>query len=79
MLSLASGQTSDVYAYGKCHTPFMLPMEKSLTCTGACVNEIIPSINRSFVCKAKEGRHVRICVITLVFIKAFEQTLSKAT
>jgi hypothetical protein len=43
------------------------------------VNEIIPSINRSFVYKAKEGRHVRICVITLVFIKAFEQTLSKGT
>ena len=27
---------------------------------GACANEIIPSINRSFVYKAKEGRHVRI-------------------
>ena len=38
----------------------MLPMEKSVTFTGACVNEIIPSINRSFVYKAKEGRHVRI-------------------
>ena len=35
-------------------------MEKSVTFTGACVNEIIPSINRSFVYKAKEGRHVRI-------------------
>jgi hypothetical protein len=68
-----------IYVCGKCHTPFMLPMEKSLTFTGACVNEIIPSINRSFVYKAKEGRHVRICVITLVFIKAFEQTLSKGT
>ena len=68
-----------IYVCGKCHTPFMLPMEKSLTFTGACVNEIIPSINRSFVYKAKEGRHVRICVIILVFIKAFEQTLSKGT
>ena len=38
----------------------MLPMEKSVTYTGACANEIIPSINRSFVYKAKEGRHVRI-------------------
>ena len=28
--------------------------EKSVTCTGACANEIIP--NRSFVYKAKEGR-----------------------
>jgi len=28
--------------------------------TSACANEIIPSINRSFVYKAKEGRHVRI-------------------
>ena len=68
-----------IYACRKCHTPFMLPMEKSLTFTGACVNEIIPSINRSFVYKATEGRHVRICVTTLVFIKAFEQTLSKGT
>jgi hypothetical protein len=34
--------------------------EKSVTLTGACANEIIPSINRSFVYKAKEGRHVRI-------------------
>ena len=33
---------------------------KSVTCTGACANEIIPSINRSLVDKAKEGRHVRI-------------------
>jgi hypothetical protein len=38
----------------------MLPMEKSVTFTGACANEIIPSINRSFVYKAKEGRHVRM-------------------
>ncbi len=68
-----------IYVSGKCHTPFMLPMEKSVTLTGACVNEIIPSINHSFVYKAKEGRHIRICVITLVFIKAFEQTLSKGT
>ena len=34
--------------------------EKSVTFTGACANEIITSINRSFVYKAKEGRHVRI-------------------
>ena len=27
---------------------------------GACANEIIPLINRSFVYKAKEGRHVRM-------------------
>ena len=40
----------------------MLPMEKSVTFTGACANEIIPSINHSFVYKAKEGRHVRMCV-----------------
>ena len=38
----------------------MLPMEKSVTVIGACVNENIPSINRSFVYKAKEGRHVKI-------------------
>ncbi len=50
-----------IYTCGKCRTQFMLPMEKSFTFTGACANEIKPSINRSFVCKAKEGRHVRIC------------------
>jgi hypothetical protein len=49
-----------IYACGKCRTQFMLPMGKSVTFTGACANEIIPSINRSFVYKAKEGRHVRI-------------------
>ena len=49
-----------IYACGKGRTQFMLPMEKSVTFTGACANEIIPSINRSFVYKVKEGRHVRI-------------------
>jgi hypothetical protein len=44
-----------IYVCGKCRTQFMLPMEKSVTFTGACANEIIPSINRSFVYKAKEG------------------------
>ena len=38
----------------------MLSMEKLVTLSGACANEIIPSINRLFVYKAKEGRHVRI-------------------
>ena len=38
----------------------MLPMVKSVTFTGACAIEIIPSINRSLVYKAKKGRHVRI-------------------
>ena len=44
-----------IYVCGKCRTQFMLPMEKSVTFNGACANEIIPSINRSFVYKAKEG------------------------
>jgi hypothetical protein len=36
----------------------------AVTFTGACANEIIPSINRSFVYKAKEGCtcHVRIYI-----------------
>jgi hypothetical protein len=51
-----------IYVCGKCRTQFMLPMEKSVTLTGACANEIIPSINRSFVYKAKEGSHVSICL-----------------
>jgi hypothetical protein len=49
-----------IYACGKCRTQFMLPMEKSVTFTGACANDIIPLINRSFVYKAKEGGDVRI-------------------
>jgi hypothetical protein len=32
-----------IYVCGKCRTQFMLPMEKSVTFTGACANEIIPS------------------------------------
>ena len=49
-----------IYVCGKCRTQFMLPMEKSVIFTGACANEIIPSINCSFVNKAKEGRHVKM-------------------
>ena len=49
-----------IYVCGKYRTQFMLPMEKSVTFTGACANEIMPSINRSLVYKATEGRHVRI-------------------
>jgi hypothetical protein len=49
-----------IYVCGKWRTQFMLPMEKAVTFTGACANEIIPSINRSFIYKAKEGRNVRI-------------------
>jgi hypothetical protein len=52
-----------IYVCGKCRTQFLLPKEKSVTFTGACVNEIIPSTNPSFVYKAKEGRHVRITVV----------------
>jgi len=32
-----------IYAFGNCRTQFMLPMEKSVTFTGACANEIIPN------------------------------------
>ena len=53
-----------IYVCGKCRTQSMLPMEKSVTFTSACANEIIPSINRSFVYKVKEGRHVRIVLYT---------------
>jgi hypothetical protein len=47
-----------IYACGKCRTQFMLPMEKSVTFTGACANEI----HRSFVYKAKLGGYVRIVI-----------------
>jgi hypothetical protein len=56
-----------IYVCGKCRTQFMLPMEKSVTFTGTCVNEIIPSINRSFVYKVKEGRHTRIAHIYILY------------
>jgi hypothetical protein len=55
-----------IYVCGKCHTQCMLPMEKSVTFTGTCANEIIPSINCSFVYKAKEGCYVRIVLIILI-------------
>jgi hypothetical protein len=54
-----------IYVCGKCRTQFMLPMEKSVAFTGACADEIIPSINRSFFYKAKEGSHVRNIYISL--------------
>ena len=63
-----------IYACGIYRTQFMLPnwvddnsstctftTGKSVTCTGACANEIYTqSTNRSLVHKAKEGRHVII-------------------
>ena len=49
-----------IYVCRKFRTQFMLPMEKSVPFTGTCANEIIPSINHSFVYKAKEGGLVRI-------------------
>jgi hypothetical protein len=42
------------------HINYAAIIEQSVTFTGACANEIIPSINHLFVCKAKEGGHVRI-------------------
>jgi hypothetical protein len=59
-----------VYVCGKCRTQFMLPIEKSVTFTGTCANEIIPSINRSFVYKAKEESHYKIKNM-LVYRKIF--------
>ena len=56
-----------IYICGKCRTQFMLPMEVSVTFTGACANEIILSINRSLVYKAKEGGHVRIWYNIIMF------------
>jgi len=44
-----------IYVCGKCRTQFMLPMEKSITCTGACANEIIP-IDKSLVFLESERR-----------------------
>jgi hypothetical protein len=38
-----------IYVCAKCRTQFMLPMERLVTFTGACANEIIPN-----------GQHVRL-------------------
>ena len=66
-----------IYACGKCRTQFMLPMEKSVTFISACVNEIISSINRSFVYKVKERCHFRIVHNpTGLYIKSLYYTLS---
>jgi hypothetical protein len=56
-----------IYVCGICRTQFMLPMERSVTFSGACANEIIPSINRSFVYKAKEVSDV------IIFCKIFRE------
>ena len=48
-----------IYVCGKCRTIYAANGKVSHI-TGACANDIIPSINRSFVYKAKEGGHVRI-------------------
>jgi hypothetical protein len=65
-----------IYVCGKCRTQFMLPMEKSVAFSGACANEIIPSINRSFVYKAKEGRDVRILILVFYdILHPFKQLL----
>ena len=56
-----------IYVCGECRTQFMLPMENSVIFTSACANAIIPSINRTFVYKAKEGGHVRMIGILSMF------------
>jgi hypothetical protein len=43
--SISLGMRRDPYVYvcGKCRIQCMLPMEKAVTFTGACANEIIPN------------------------------------
>ena len=60
-----------IYVCGKCRTQFILPMEKSVTFTSACANEIIPSINRSFVYKVKEGGYVRMLFKSFILQRDF--------
>ena len=65
-----------IYACAKCRTQCILPMESSVTFTGAYVNEIIPSIHRSFVYKAKEGGNVRIVYRSLFVGFVFSLSVS---
>ena len=60
-----------IYVCGKCRTQFILPMEKSVTFTSAFANEIIPSINRSFVYKVKEGGYVRMLFKSFILQRDF--------
>ena len=52
-----------IYACGKDRTQFVLPMEKSVTFTGACANENIPSINLS----TKRKKDVMLEIIILFY------------
>ena len=47
-----------IYACGKYRTQFMLPMEKSVTFTGACANEIIPN---GFLARLLTKRKKELC------------------
>jgi hypothetical protein len=51
-----------IYVCGKCRTQFMLPMEKSVTFTGACANEIIPNGYGSWKMKIPSSSIVRLIV-----------------
>ena len=44
-----------IYVCGKCRTQFMLLMEKSVTFTGACANEIT-TIDKSLGCLQSQRR-----------------------
>ena len=41
-----------IYVCGKCRTQFMLPMEKSVTFTGACANQIKSNQIKKFYLKS---------------------------
>ena len=65
------GRRQFIFTFAENVAHNMLSMQKSGTFTDPCTNEIIPLINRSFVYKAKEGRHVRIKFRFLLFLLIF--------
>ena len=53
-----------IYVCEKCRTQFMLPMEKSVTFTGACANEIIPNVLIArLLTKRKKEVMLEFCLI----------------
>jgi hypothetical protein len=49
-----------IYVCGKCRTQFMLPMEKSVTFTGACADEIIPNGSLAGLLTKRKKEELRI-------------------
>ena len=68
-----------IYVCGKCRTQFMLPMEKSVTFTGACADEIIPngSLAGLLIKRKKEELRIYWCSTRFPYYMPFVSFNSK--